>query len=117
VCIWLKRGDDWYFAEFTKGGILKAGPSPYVNDKGESDCELLFQSAYVDRDNNRYGLVREFISLQDAINKRNSKALHQLNTSQIVFAKGAVPDIERARREAARPDGAIEIIPVVDGGL
>ena len=70
VEIWVKRGDDWFFAEFTKGGILKAGPSPYRTDTGESDCGLFFQSSYVDRDNNRFGLVREFIYLQDAINKR-----------------------------------------------
>lgn len=118
ICaIWIKRGEDWYFAEFTKGGILKAGPSPHKDDQGNSDCELFFQSAYVDRDNNRFGLVRELIYLQDAINKRNSKALHLLNTTQIVFSKGAVEDPEKARREAARPDGMIEVISVNNGGL
>lgn len=109
VQLWLKQGDDWHFAEFTKGGILKAGPSPYVDDQGNSDCELLFQSAYVNRDNERYGLVREMILLQDAINKRNSKALHLLNTAQVVTKKGAVNDVEKARKEAARPDGWIEV--------
>jgi hypothetical protein len=87
VAIWIKRDDGWFFAEFTKGGILKSGPSPYKDDQGKSDCELVFQSAYVDRENNRFGLVRELISLQDAINKRNSKALHQLNTAQIITAQ------------------------------
>lgn len=109
VQIWLKRDDEWYFAEFTRGGILKAGPSPYKDDKGESDCELLFQSAYVNRENERFGLVRELISLQDAINKRNSKALHQLNTAQIVVKQGRFSDVEKLRREAARPDGVIEV--------
>lgn len=109
VAMWIKRENQWHFAEFTKGGILKAGPSPYVNDQGESDCELRFQSAYVDRDNNRYGLVRELISLQDAINKRNSKALHLMNTAQVVVRKGVFNDIEKLRREAARADGVIEV--------
>lgn len=112
VQMWIKRGDDWHFAEFTKGGILKAGPSPYQDDKGGSDCEFVFQSAYVDRDNNRFGLVREMILLQDAINKRNSKALHLLNTSQIVMVDGAVADVEKTRREAARPDGVIVVNPL-----
>jgi hypothetical protein len=109
VAIWIKRAEEWFFAEFTKGGILKAGPSPYVDDEGKSDCELLFQSAYVDRENNRYGLVREFISPQDAINKRSSKSLHALNTAQIVTNQVAVQgqDIEKLRREAAKPDGVI----------
>lgn len=109
VQIWIKRGEDWHFAEFTRGGILKAGPSPYKDDKGRSDCELLFQSAYVNRENERFGLVRELISLQDAINKRNSKALHQLNTAQIVVKEGRFSDIEKLRREAARPDGVIVV--------
>jgi hypothetical protein len=82
-----------------------------VTDKGESDCELMFQSAYVSRDNDRYGLVRIMISLQDEINKRRSKALHLLSTAQIVMTQGAVADVERARREAARPDGVIVVNP------
>lgn len=110
ICeIWLRRDDEWHFAEYTKGGILKAGPSPYLTDKGETDCGLLFQSAYVDRDNNRYGLVREMISLQDGINKRHSKALHLLNVSQTVFEDGAVEDVELFRREANKPDGTMVV--------
>ena len=112
ICqIWIKRDDDWHFAEFTKGGILKSGPSPYRNDKGESDCELFFQSAYVDRDNNRYGFVREQISLQDEINKRRSKSLHLLSVSQLHYEAGAVSNVETFRREMARPDGTLEYNP------
>jgi hypothetical protein len=109
VAIWIKRGDEWFFAEFTKGGILKAGPSPYKDDEGKSDCELLFQSAYVDRENNRFGLVREMISLQDGVNKRSSKSLHALNTAQVVTNEVAISgqDPEKLRREAAKPDGFI----------
>lgn len=112
VQIWVKREDEWYFAEFTKGGILKAGPSPYQTDKGGSDCELIFQSAYVNRENERYGVVREMISPQDEINKRRSKSLHLLNTAQIVTERGAWEgDLEALRREAARPDGVIILNP------
>jgi hypothetical protein len=110
ICqIWIKRAEQWHFAEYTKGGILKAGPSPYKTDKGESDCELFFQSAYVDRDNNRYGLVREMITLQDGINKRHSKALHLLNSKTVRAKKGAVDDVEKSRREIHRPEGWLEI--------
>ena len=112
ICqIWIRRDGAWYFAEFTRGGILKAGPSPYVNDRGESECELVLQSAYVDRDNNRYGIVREMITLQDEINKRRSKSLHLLNTSQVVYETGAVADIEQFRRQAVRADGTMEVAP------
>jgi hypothetical protein len=112
ICqIWVKRGDTWYFAEYTKGGILKAGASPYATDKGESEPELFFQSAYVDRDNNRYGLVRIMVSLQDEINKRRSKALHLLNTNQVMYEEGTIDDIEAFRQQAARPDGVMKVAP------
>lgn len=112
ICqIWIRHGKEWHFAEFTKGGILKSGPSPYRNEKGESDCEMIFQSAYVNRENGRYGLVREMISLQDSINKRSSKSLHLLNTRQVFHEAGAVPDIEKFRREVARPDGTPMVNP------
>ena len=53
VQMWINRDDRWHFAEFSKGGILKAGKSPYLTDTGESDCELFFQSAFVNRENER----------------------------------------------------------------
>lgn len=112
VCqIWIKRADHWYFAEFTKGGILKAGPSPYVTDKGESDCELFFQSAYVDRENNRYGFVRELISLQDEVNKRRSKSMHLMSTKQVHYEQGAVADPQDMQKKIHKPDAAIEYLP------
>jgi hypothetical protein len=112
ICqIWIKREDQWHWAEFTKGGILKSGPSPYQTDKGESDCALIFASAYVNRDNERYGIVREMIGPQDEINKRRSKALHLLSVEQTVSEEGVVQDVERARRERARPDGWTVVAP------
>jgi hypothetical protein len=112
ICqIWVKRDNQWYFAEFTKGGILKAGPSPHKTDRGESDDELVFQSAYVDRDNNRYGLVREMITLQDEINKRRSKGLHLLNTAQVIYEDGSVDDINEFHRQSVRPDGKMKVAP------
>jgi len=110
ICqIWVKRDKEWHFAEFTKGGILKAGSSPYQTDKGESDCELAFQSAYVDRDNNRFGLVREMITLQDEVNKRRSKSLHLISVNQTIYEEGAVDDIDVFRREKAKPDGTMRV--------
>jgi hypothetical protein len=112
VCqVWHRKGDEWHFAEFTKGGVLRQGPSPHQTDKGESDCELIFGSAYVNRDNDRYGIVREMIGPQDEINKRRSKALHLLNVSQVTMEQGAVDDIEKFRRETARPDGVKVVNP------
>jgi hypothetical protein len=119
VQMWVKRmggkkADQWYFAEFTKGGILLDGESPYVTDDGDSEPGMVAQAAYCDREGNRYGAVREMISPQDEINKRRSKSLHLLNSNQVLYEEGIVDDIEKARAEAARPDGVIKIAP---GGL
>jgi hypothetical protein len=119
VQMWIKRSggkkaDEWFFAEFTKGGILLQGESPYVTDDGDSEPGMVAQSAYADLEGNRFGAVREMISPQDEINKRRSKSLHLLNSNQILYEEGVVDDLEKARSEAARPDGVIKIAP---GGL
>jgi len=110
-CHWDERGT-WWQATFTKNGIL-ANPqrSRFKDRKGKSACSLLLQSAYINRENQRYGMVRGLISLQDEINKRRSKALHLLSVRQVVAEQGAVQDVDKARREVAKPDGYVEVMP------
>lgn len=106
---WIERGV-WWTATITKAGFLaEPQQSPFKDARGRSACPLILQSAYVDRENNRFGMVRDLISQQDNINKRESKSLHLLAVNQIVAQAGAVDDVEKARREAARPDGYLEI--------
>ncbi len=118
---WFKHQGKWHTAIFCKGGYLRDPQvSPYVDEDGEPQCAIVATSAYIDRENRRYGVVRRMISPQDEINKRKSKSLHLLNSKQVIYEKGAVHDLERMRREVARPDGAIEIKPnmrfeIVDG--
>ena len=109
-CYWKER-DQCYWAEFTEAGILAAGESPWVNTEGESEDPYIWRSAYVDRDNNRHGVVRDMIDPQDEVNKRRSKSLHLLNTNQVIAERGAVDDPEEARRKVAQPDAYIEINP------
>lgn len=103
-----KEAGDWWTATFTRGGFLEPPmKSPYIDHRGKTMCPLIMASAYVDRNNNRYGVVRDMISIQEAINKRESKLLHLLNVNQIVMDEGAVDDVDLTRREAAKPDGVI----------
>lgn len=103
---------EWYVCTFTKGGYLSEPQvSPYQDKDGKSASSLIMRSAYVDRENNRYGDVRSMISLQDEINKRRSKALHLINVRQVKYETGAVKDAEVARRELAKPDGMVEVTP------
>lgn len=107
-----KHQGEWWTCVVCKGGYLRDPQvSPYQDEHGEPVCDLIPISAYIDRQNRRYGVVKRHISPQDEINKRRSKALHLLNTKQLVIGPGAVNDIEKARREAARPDGVLEVNP------
>lgn len=54
-----------------------------------------------------YGMVRMAIDPQRELNKRRSKAMHLLNTAQVIADVDAVEDPNILAREAARPDGVI----------
>ncbi|NBV54787.1 MAG: hypothetical protein EBR79_03645, partial [Proteobacteria bacterium] len=58
-------------------------------------------------DGRPYGLVRSAIDPQRELNKRRSKAMHLLNTAQVIADIDAVEDPNILAREAARPDGMI----------
>lgn len=108
-----KQADTWYRVVFSRVGIIE-GPaeSAYVDSEtGKKECPLILQSMYVDKDGNRYGIVKRYKDLQDEINKRRSKSLHLLSVNQATAEKGAVDDIEAARKELARPDGFVEYTP------
>jgi len=59
------------------------------------------------QDGRPYGLVRGAIDPQRELNKRRSKAMHLLNTAQVIADVDAVDDPALLAREAARPDGMI----------
>lgn len=101
----------WHWCFFTKGGKLDGGVSPLKDEDGKSLCMMVFQSAFVDRDNNRYGFVRALIGPQDEINKRRSKALHEAMSYQTIGEEGAVDDVARMKAEKAKPDGHIVVNP------
>ncbi len=105
------REAGWKRCVFYSGGVLEYGDSPYLDDKGRPCNPIEAASPYVDRKNNRTGLVRDMKGPQDEINKRRSKLLHFINTSQIQMvdpaAIGFAVDPEVARQEAAKPDGVI----------
>lgn len=112
-----ERGE-WQRCVFWGGGILEKTVSPYQDDKGHPICPIEAHSAYVDQNNNRYGIVRGMRAPQDEINMRRSKLLHLLNVRQVQQVDPNAPpiDADTARSEAARPDGVIptgwQIVPM-----
>lgn len=112
VMLYWQTGGQWMHAKFTRGGWLEeAAPSAYVDEDGKPECSLIFVSSYVDRENRRYGTVRNLIDPQDEINLRHRKAVHLLSARQVIAEQGAVTDVDAARQELAKPDGYIEVAP------
>ncbi len=104
VMMWHRDAQGWKYCEFTRGGKLLESVGAYLDQEGETYCPWIWESANVDRDNNRYGEVRHLIDPQDEINKRQSKALHLLSVNGVIADEGAVNDVGASRRELARPD-------------
>lgn len=102
----------WKHAVFTGGGYLvEPKDSGYLDEDGDPINPIEMQSAFIDRENNRYGTVRQMISIQDEINKRRSKSLHLLNNRQTIGEEGAVQNVARMKREMAKPDGHVSVRP------
>ena len=115
VHMYYRKDGQWHNVQFTGGGVLEDKPVPFVDQDGNTYCPLFLQSAYVDREGDRYGEVRNLISPQDMINKTHSKMQHWISVRQLIAPKEAFPEdrggIDGARQELAKPDGALEIIP------
>lgn len=108
VTIYDRSRGDWERCVYTLSGELEeCAPSPFLDEDGKPECALILQSAYVDRDNDRYGPVRDYISLQDEVNKRRSKFLHLANSRPVRISPSSGLDPEEARKEFNRPDGVL----------
>ena len=100
---------DWHWSIFTKGGVIDEGAVPYRDEDGVSQCPMIFQSAFLDRENNRYGFVRQLIGPQDEINKRRSKGLHLLMNRQTRSVQGAIDDVDAMKAELSKADGHVVV--------
>jgi len=103
------KAEVWMRYVFYGGGILECGVSPYKDLDGKPCDPIEAQSCFIDRENNRFGVVRDMRGPQDEVNKRRSKLMHILNNRQVV-AESEIAlnvDSDTVRSEAARPDGVL----------
>lgn len=108
---WYKHEGTWKWCIYANWTELARGESPFWTKRGsvwETRSRYIKFAYSVDQDGQRYGLMRNMKGPQDAINQHRSKAMHIMNTRQIFARRGVFSDVEKARREAARPDGFIE---------
>lgn len=105
---YLKSGV-WMHCVFTKAGyLIDPEESPYQDEYGRPDCPIELAGAYIDSDNDRFGLVEDMISLQDMLNKMESKYMHYINTNQ-TYGNQKIQDVAKLKMEAKKPDGHMEI--------
>jgi hypothetical protein len=102
------HGGVWYLSIFCGGGIIINGPSPYQDEDGKPCNPMVLMTAYIDRENRRYGLVTSMMGAQDEINHRRGKALHLSTQRQTQTVKGAV-SVDMLKRELSKPDGNVEV--------
>jgi len=93
-------------AIFAGHNLLWEGPSPYRHNRFPFVPIWCYRRK---RDNAPYGVVRGLRDVQDDLNKRRSKAVHLLSVNQIIYERGAIPDIDAARDELNAPDGMVEV--------
>lgn len=117
VDMYHREGGVWHRCVFHSGGKLEEGPSQYLDEEDRPANPIEAQSAYVDRELVRYGVMRDIIDIQDEINARRSKAIHEINTRQVqqVHPNSPPIDVDLVRQEAAKPDGVLppgwQIVP------
>jgi hypothetical protein len=90
-------------------GVYAAGILLEHKETDHKFFSLVPYFAYRRKTGEPYSLITLALSMQDAINKRESKALHLLNTNQAIYEKSAVDDPAKMAEEKAKPDGNIEL--------
>lgn len=101
----------WHYCAFSGDyWLIEPEVSPYLDCDGDPVCPIEIVSANIDRDNMRYGEVRGWITMQDEINQRRSKALHLLSQRQTAARKGAISNIQAMKNELSKPDGHVEYL-------
>ena len=120
ICeVYYNRAGQWNRAVFCAAYVFEHDVSAYRGKKG-TRCPIEAQSCYVDRENNRYGRVRDMIPMADETNARRSRLLHLNNSRQVQQTDplSAPVDSSIARTEAAKADGVIpagwQIVPTAD---
>ena len=120
VEMYKKHAGQWLKCVFVGDLKLEEGPSPYADQDGEPCNPIEAAAAYIDDENNRYGVVADMAGPQDEINTYRRKAAHLATFRQFQESgpDAATADPDEVRREGAKPDGVIpvgwQVVPNAD---
>lgn len=106
---WYKYRGEWFYALHCGDHVLKEMKSPYRDDEGRSCHKYELWSPLIDHAGERYGIVRDMIPIQKAVNQRSSKLLHMLNTRQTMAEEGAVEDVDEMKSELHKASGHVKV--------
>lgn len=104
---WRKPDGTWNYVYFSGGGIIEEGVSKYLDEDGKPDCPIIAASAYVTRDNERFGAVRDMISPQMEMNYRRSMALFLMKNRRVWANNGVFDGTQNVKEEIARADAML----------
>jgi hypothetical protein len=105
ACMYYKQSDGtWNYVYFSGGGVIEEGESKYLDEDGKPDCPIIAASAYVTRENERYGAVRDMISPQMEMNYRRSMALFLMKNRRVWSSPGVFDGTQSVKEEIARAD-------------
>lgn len=109
VTLFYAKDGKWFRCVYCAAGVFEHDETGYTDDKGNVICPVEAVSYAVDKDNERYGHVRDMMPIQDEVNASRSRSLHLANSRQIQQTDPSAPpiDADEARREAAKADGVI----------
>ena len=91
--------------------ILQDGPSPHRDNEYPF---IPFWGFIRDRDKSPYGLIRQLRDPQDEINKRRSKAMHLLNSRQVIATSNAIDKKENDWKKVAEQVNDPEALILLD---
>lgn len=113
VMYYRDRTRQWRLSHFCHAGDLYDDYSPYRDEKGKPRCNLIARSLYIDRENRRYGVVRDMKGPQREDNHLRAKLWHRANDRRMFAVDGAFGDdgdgLAKAKREIAKVDGVLQV--------
>jgi hypothetical protein len=95
-----------HVAFFAKDVILEHTIDPY---RGSNRYTWIPYFIHRQKNGEPFSFVSTVLPMQDAINKRGSKAMHLLNKDRVLSEKNTIEDKDKFAEEWAKPDGLPEV--------
>ncbi len=103
---WYRANGEWRFAFYAGSELLRAGLSPFFDEKGKTVSRYDAFAVHIDEAGEHYGFVRNLIGPQDAMNQHRSKSVHIMNTRQLKVNRRAIGGRPARHRDLAPRGGA-----------